>query len=230
MYTEEELELISEMDRKYPYFNVNLDSFKVHVDAPLSATITVDDKIYALELLALLRLSVNKDEFANVVRSRSFKSSVTDSYPGSAFNINFGDTYNNERLIIVLKNASYNTTYIKNYHTTQIAYADVGNSLYVRYGYQSDIKFGKQILLPNINWQTEFASGIGFYFAALLFHEHMHNLGFDHKGSFNTPLDFQNMLPREVFREMTLKYPIEYEKLKKYYLLRYRKFLTSDTI
>ncbi len=207
-----------------------MNGFGISGTAPKGTKITIAEKTYALELLALLRLSVNKDEFANAVRSRSFKSSVTDSYPGSAFNINLGDTYNNERLITVLKNASYNTTYIKNYHTTQIAYADVGNSLYVRYGYQSDIKFGKQILLPNINWQTEFASGIGFYFAALLFHEHMHNLGFDHKGSFNTPLDFQNMLPREVFREMTLKYPIEYEKLKKYYLLRYRKFLTSDTI
>lgn len=232
VYTEEELALISEMDRKYPYFNVNLDSFKVHVDAPLSTTITVDDKIYALEALALMRIAVNIPEFETEIKKLTLYSSRKDSYPNSPYSIEIGTKYDNDRVIKVIRAANYNVRYLKAGREDTVFMADVGKSMYVRYGYQNDLEYGKNIYIPNRPWNIVVGYSNFFVFTALLFHEHLHNLGFDHRNGYDMVSEihkvFQNTILRSVFR--TGQYGLDYEKMKKYYKIKNKKWLEGDTV
>ena len=75
--------------------------------------------------------------------------------------------------------------------------------------------------------------------AGLMFHEHMHNIGFNHFGDYNVPAALQGVVTG-ILNEMLWK-PIEGPALKKkyskqldeliaYYLTEYKHLLNEDTI
>ncbi len=75
--------------------------------------------------------------------------------------------------------------------------------------------------------------------AGLMFHEHMHNIGFNHFGDYNVPAALQGVVTG-ILNEMLWK-PIEGPALKNkyskqldeliaYYLTEYKHLLNEDTI
>ena len=75
--------------------------------------------------------------------------------------------------------------------------------------------------------------------AGLMFHEHMHNIGFHHFGDYNVPAALQGVVT-QIINEMLWK-PIEGPALKKkyskqldeliaYYLTEYKHLLNEDTV
>ena len=75
--------------------------------------------------------------------------------------------------------------------------------------------------------------------AGLMFHEHMHNLGFNHFGDYNVPAALQGVVTgiiNEILWKpiwgpnLKDKYSKQLDELMAYYLTEYKHLLTEDTI
>ena len=78
--------------------------------------------------------------------------------------------------------------------------------------------------------------------AGLMFHEHMHNLGFNHFGDYNVPAALQGIvtgiLNKILWKDaiegntpnLKNKYKKQVEELIAYYLTEYKDLLTEDSI
>ena len=101
------------IDKKYPYCQVGIENFEVDSRLNKRTVITVEEKKYILVCMALMRLAVNTDEFAERVKASegSLKSSVGDSYGG--YTLQYGEQYNAQKLIDSVRSLKYNFTYRK---------------------------------------------------------------------------------------------------------------------
>ncbi|WP_297244571.1 hypothetical protein [uncultured Brachyspira sp.] len=240
------------IDKKYPYWQVGIENFEIDSRLNKRTVITVDEKKYILVCMALMILAVNTDEFAERVKASegSLKSSVGDSYDGHT--LQYGEQYNAQKLIDSVRSLKYNFTYRKMNVAAGTGTGEQGKSRYLRYGLQNenDIPTGKLIGLSSGNWGSLDDVLFGDYFtymqsqtyanvAGLMFHEHMHNIGFNHFGDYNVPAALQGVVT-QIINEMLWK-PIEGPALKKkyskqldeliaYYLTEYKHLLNEDTV
>ena len=124
-----------------------------------------------------------------------------------------------------------------------------GKSRYLRYGLQNenDIPTGKWIGLSSGNWGSLDDVLFGDYFtymqsqtyantAGLMFHEHMHNIGFHHVGQYAVPYTLQDVVTgilNEILwkdANMRNKYEKQINELIAYYLTKYKHLLNEDTV
>uniref|UniRef100_UPI003F4B9BBC hypothetical protein n=1 Tax=Brachyspira catarrhinii TaxID=2528966 RepID=UPI003F4B9BBC len=240
------------IDKKYPYWQVGIENFEIDSRLNKRTVITVDEKKYILVCMALMRLAVNTDEFAERVKAleSSLKSSVGDSYGG--YTLQYGEQYNAQKLIDSVRSLKYNFTYRKMNVSAGTGTGEQGKSRYLRYGLQNenDIPTGKWIGLSSGNWGSLDDVLFGDYFtymqsqtyanvAGLMFHEHMHNIGFNHFGDYNVPAALQGVVT-QILHEILWdpiwgpalknKYSKQLDELIAYYLTEYKHLLNEDTI
>lgn len=235
------------IDKKYPYWQVGISHFEIDNRVGKYTAITIDEKKYMLACMALIRLAVNTPEFAEGVKKAKaqLKSSVGDSYGGQ--NLKYGDQYDPQKLLECIYSLKYDFAYTK--MNTAQGTGDPGKSRYLRHGLQpeNEIPMGKWVGFHSGNWGTLNNVLFGDYFtylqsqayanvAALMFHEHMHNIGFNHFGDYSVPyvLDgvVRDILNRILWKDQNLrnKYSKQVNELIAYYLTEYKHLLTEDTV
>ena len=242
------------IDEKYPYWQVGIERFEIDSRLTKYATITVDEKKYMLVCMALIRLAVNTEEFVNGVNEKKneLKSSVGDSYDGHT--LVYGQQYEPQKLIDCIRSLKYDFVYVK--MNTGGGTGTVGKSRYLRHGLQaeSQIPIGKWVGFNSGKWGSMEDVLFGDYYtyrdqsqkyantAGLMFHEHMHNIGFNHFGDYDVPAALQgivkDILNRILWKDaiygttpnLKNKYKKQVEELIAYYLTEYKDLLTEDSI
>lgn len=232
---------IEEMNKAYPFWNMKLSPFRVdNLNAGTSSAggsestdpemnrnariLNIRSKEVMLERLNIIRFVVNTPEFANLLRTRTFRSSR------NAGSVKLGDILDNERLVKVLQKASFSSQIRKTKVVRgAIAHANLGAFLYLA----SDETLNNSSFR---GWYVAFAnteSWEGYntlYIAGVLFHELLHNMGFNHL----TSDDATNGIER-VFLE-TYEDPKWQRKYKQqlisyqYYTKKYANFLQEDSL
>ena len=203
--------------------------------------------------MALIRLAVNTEEFVNGVNEKKneLKSSVGDSYDGHT--LVYGQQYEPQKLIDCIRSLKYDFVYVK--MNTGGGTGTVGKSRYLRHGLQaeSQIPTGKWVGFSSGKWGSMEDVMFGDYYtymqsqayantAGLMFHEHMHNIGFHHVGQYQVPYTLQGVVT-EILNKMLWKdeiygtkpslknkYSKQLDELIAYYLTEYKDLLTEDTI
>lgn len=244
------------IDKKYPYWQVGIERFEIDSRLTKYTTITVDEKRYMLICMALLRLALNTEEFVNGVNEKKneLKSSVGDSYDGHT--LVYGQQYEPQKLIDCIRSLKYDFVYVKMNTTAGGGTGEEGKSRYLRYGLQpeNEIPIGKWVGFSTGNWGSSESVLFGDYntyyeqsqpyanVAALMFHEHLHNLGFNHFGDYSVPyvLDgiVRDILNRILWKDaingtkpsLKDKYKKQVEELIAYYLTEYKGLLNEDSI
>ena len=238
------------MNKKYPYWQVGIESFEIDSNVDKYTTITVDEKKYMLVCMALIRVAVNSDEFVSRVKAADSQlgSSVNDSYNG--YNLKVGDKYDAQKLIDCVRSLKYDFGYKKRVGVpVGTGVGPVGKSRYLRYGLQpeNEIPIGEWIGFSTGNWGSLNDVLFGDYFtymqsqtyantAGLMFHEHMHNIGFHHEGQYAVPYTLQNVVTgilNEILwkdSNMGNKYSKQINELIAYYLTEYKDLLNEDSI
>ena len=244
------------IDEKYPYWQVGIERFEIDSRLTKYTTITVDEKRYMLICMALLRLALNTEEFVNGVNENKnkLKSSVGDSYNGH--NLVYGDQYEPQKLIDCIRSLKYDFVYVKMGTATGSGTGEEGKSRYLRYGLQpeSQIPIGEWVGFSTGNWGSSESVLFGDYntyryqsqpyanLAGLMFHKHLHNLGFNHFGDYNVPAALQGIvtgiLNKILWKDaiegntpnLKNKYKKQVEELIAYYLTEYKDLLTEDSI
>ena len=227
------------IDKKYPHWRVGISRFEIDSRMDKYTVIKINEKRYVLRCMALIRTAVNSPEFLNNVRANkaSLLSSVNDTYNGHS--IKEGDPYDPDRLVECIRSLEYDFVYTK--MNTGGCTGELGKSRYLRYGLQNnkEIPTGKWTGFSSGNWDSG-APLYGDYswpyasWASLMFHEHMHNIGFNHVGGRDVPTTLQNILyeimKRILYGDLKNKYYQELEELTAYYYSEYKYLLTSDSI
>ena len=236
------------IEQKYPYWQVGIDRFEIN--SKKYTAITIDEKKYMLVCMALIRMAVNTDEFVERVKKLDAElgSSVEDSYNGQVLKV--GDKYDAQKIIDCVRSLKYNFGYRKvEGVAVGTGVGPVGKSRYLRYGVQPDneIPIGEWIGFSTGNWGSIEDVLFGDYFtymqsqtyantAGLMFHEHMHNIGFHHVGKYAVPYTLQGVvtgiLNEILWKDAKLreKYSKQVDELIAYYLTEYKYLLTEDTI
>ena len=206
-----------------------------------------------LVCMALIRVAVNSDEFAERVKAskNSLKSSVGDSYGG--YTLQYGDQYDPQKLIDCIRSLKYDFGYKKRVGVAAgNGVGPVGKSRYLRYGLQpeNEIPIGEWIGFSTGNWGSLSSVLFGDYFtymqsqiyantAGLMFHEHMHNIGFHHVGQYEVPYTLQGVVTgilNEILWNpiwgpaLKNKYEKQVNELIAYYLTEYKHLLNEDTV
>ena len=203
-----------------------------------------------LVCMALIRMAVNTDEFVNRVKAADAQlgSSVEDSYNGH--NLKVGDKYDAQRVIDCVRSLKYDFGYKKRVGVpVGTGVGPVGKSRYLRYGLQpeNEIPIGEWIGFSTGNWGSLNDVLFGDYFtymqsqtyantAGLMFHEHMHNIGFHHVGQYAVPYTLQGVVTgilNEILwkdANMRNKYERQINELIAYYLTEYKHLLNEDTV
>ena len=206
-----------------------------------------------LVCMALIRVAVNSDEFAERVKAAESQlgSSVNDSYNGH--NLKKGDKYDAQRVIDCVRSLKYDFGYKKRVGVPAgTGVGPVGKSRYLRYGLQpeNEIPIGEWIGFSTGNWGTLNDVLFGDYYtymqsqtyantASLMFHEHMHNIGFAHEGQYAVPYTLDGIVNKiidEILWNPTWgpalknKYEKQVNELIAYYLTEYKHLLNEDTV
>ena len=230
-----------EIDKKFPYWKCGISDFLISEEKKEYTRITIAEKRYALECMALMRLAVNIPEFVTRMHeytnnNRKFMSSVEANLPNSPYNTYWGKEYDVNRLIEVIRTLEAEFRYTKAHQTANYMSANVGNVRYTYLGYTNKIYTGTHCGLPNVDW-TQGIWGYNIGFMSTAFHEHMHNIGFNHKSgitngtkvTYDTPSALQNIIGG-CGRLALNKYKEDFELLKAYYFNEYRHHLLEDTV
>ena len=227
-----------EIDKKFPYWKCGISDFLISEEKKEYTRITIAEKRYALECMALMRLAVNIPEFVTRMKEQNgrFISSVEAYLPNSPYNTSWGTNYNTDRLIEVIRTLEAEFRYTKAHQTTDYMSANVGDVRYTYLGYTNKIYTGTHCGLPNVDWTGGvWSDPVVFMYVA--FHEHMHNIGFNHKSgtingtnvTYDTPSLLQNIVGG-CGRLALNKYKEDFELLKAYYFNEYRHHLLEDTV
>ena len=208
-----------------------------------------------LVCMALIRLAVNTDEFAERIKAADSQlgSSVNDSYNGQVLKV--GDKYDAQKVIDCVRSLKYDFVYRKMNTAAGVGTGEMGKSRYLRHGLQaeSQIPTGKWVGFSSGKWGSMEDVMFGDYYtymqsqayantAGLMFHEHMHNIGFHHVGQYQVPYTLQGVVT-EILNKMLWKdeiygtkpslknkYSKQLDELIAYYLTEYKDLLTEDTI
>ena len=233
-YTKEEI------DRKYPYWNIGMSEFKIAENLTNYTTITVEEKRFILRCMALMRTAVNADEFPTEVKKKDLASSVNASYGGVTIKV--GDKYDKDKLVEVVRSLQYTNFIYEKMTTGGAAFGTVGQSRYVRYlGGQNpnQIPTANWVGFENANWIQWSGNSLYGYasFSGLMFHEHMHNIGFTHvaqTSSNNVPYALQDvvqkLIERILYGDLKTKYAKALDELTAYYYTAYKHLLLEDSV
>ncbi|WP_300755793.1 hypothetical protein [uncultured Brachyspira sp.] len=243
------------IDKKYPYWQVGIDHFEIDSRLTKYTTITVDEKKYMLVCMALIRLAVNTEEFAERIKAADAQlgSSVNDSYDGHVLKV--GEKYDAKKVIDTVRSLKYNFVYVKMGTAAGAGTGEQGKLRYLRHGLQaeSQIPIGKWVGFSTGKWGSMEDVMFGDYYtymqsqayantAGLMFHEHMHNIGFHHVGEYKVPYTLQgvvtDILNKILWKDAIIgtkpslkdKYKKQVEELIAYYLTEYKDLLTEDSI
>ena len=237
------------INKKYPYWQVGIENFEIDSILNKYTIITVDEKKYMLVCMALIRMAVNTEKFANRVKAADSQlgSSVNDSYNGH--NLKKGDKYEAQKVIDCVRSLKYDFVYRKMNVAVGTGTGWQGKSRYLRYGLQpeNEIPIGEWVGFHSGNWGSLDSVLFGDYFtymqsqeyantAGLMFHEHMHNIGFHHEGQYAVPYTLQNVVTgilNEILwkdSNMRNKYSKQINELIAYYLTEYKDLLNEDSI
>lgn len=226
------------INKKYPYWQVGVSRFEISASEKIYTTITVQEKRFILLCMAYMRLAVNTPEFVEGVYKykNELKSSITDQFEASHYKIRADELYDPDRLIEIIRNLKYDFLYRKSNDNPGGASGQSGDSRYVRYGY-TKIFTGDFVQFVNKNWIEWSRNNLeGFAStAALLFHEHMHNIGFQHFGNNKVPYVLQldilyPLLKRILTGDLKNKYAKQLEELTAYYYNEYKHLLMEDSV
>ncbi|MBW5383312.1 hypothetical protein [Brachyspira pilosicoli] len=233
-YTKEEI------DKKYPYWNIGMSEFKIAENLTNYATITVEEKRFILRCMALMRLAVNTSEFPTEVQKKDLASSVNASY--GSVTIKIGDKYDKSKIVDVIRSLTYTNFIYEKMSTGGAAFGTVGQSRYVRYVGGQDpnqIPTANWVGFENANWIQWSGNSLYGYasFSGLMFHEHMHNIGFTHvaqTSSNNVPYALQDvvqkLIERILYGDLKSKYAKALDELTAYYYTEYKDLLLEDSV
>ena len=228
-YTKEEI------NKKYPYWDVGVAEFKIAEDLTNYATITVEEKRFILRCMALMRTAVNTTEFPTEVNKNKNKlvSSVDARY--EKFSIKKGDMYDPNIMVEVIRSLQYTNFIYEKMSTRGVALCALVKSRYVRYlGGQApnQIPTANWVGFENANW-IKWSYGYA-SFSGLMFHEHMHNIGFNHVGGHDVPSTLQNIMTDLMNRilngDLKSKYAKALDELTAYYYTEYKDLLLEDSV
>ena len=228
------------IDKKYPYWQVGVANFQIANNLKTYATITVEEKRFILRCMALIRTALNSDEFLTEVRAKGSLTAAAD-YSYGSFSIKAGAAYDSDILAEVVRTVKHNFTYEK-LSTGGAGLGTVGVSRYARYcgGQPAD-------QIPTADWVGfENANGIQWSgnseygyasFSGLMFHEHMHNIGFSHttiNQNSNVPYGLQDvvqkLIERILYGNLKDKYAKQLDELTAYYYTEYKDLLLEDSV
>ncbi|PTY40976.1 hypothetical protein [Brachyspira hampsonii] len=243
------------IDAKYPYWQVGIESFEIASELTKYTTITVDEKKYMLICMALIRLAVNTEEFVSGIKAADAElgSSVNDSYDGQVLKV--GDKYDAQKVIDTVRSLKYDFVYRKMNTAAGVGTGEMGKSRYLRHGLQpeNEIPTGGWVGFSSGNWGSIDSTLFGDYstymesqayanLAGLMFHEHMHNIGFHHVGQYAVPYTLQgvvtDILNKILWKDsiygtnpsLKEKYKDQVNELIAYYLTEYKHLLNEDTV
>lgn len=227
-YTKEEI------DKKYPYWQIGIERFYIAPEISNYTVITVEEKRWALRSLALMRAIINTPEFETAFMEKTnYIYSRAETYTNNEFPIKFGEPYDKNRLLDVIKNCKYDVQYCKYNRTSQVAVGGVGPSRYALEGFVDNLGYATYVGIPNMNWKSEFAYGIFIGFMGVIFHEHLHNIGLTHRGGYDATTAVQTVAEgigkRILGGDLKDKYQKQVEELTAYYYTEYKEWLITST-
>ncbi|MEI0478466.1 hypothetical protein [Brachyspira pulli] len=229
-----------EIDKKYPYWQVGVGHFQIANNLKSYTTITVEEKRFILRCMALIRTALNSEEFPTEVRAKGALT-AGGNYSYGNFSIKAGETYDPDILTEVVRTVKYNFTYEK-LSTGGAGLGTVGVSRYARYcgGQPLDqIPTADWVGFENANWIQWSGNSLYGYasFSGLMFHEHMHNIGFTHatiNQNSNVPYGLQDvvqkLIERILYGNLKDKYARQLDELTAYYYTEYKHLFNEDTI
>lgn len=229
-YTKEEI------NKKYPYWDVGVAEFKIAEDLTNYATITVEEKRFILRCMALMRTAVNTTEFPTKVNEKKNElgSSVEASY--GKFHIKKGYMYAPNIMVEVIRTVSHDFIYEKMNTGGAAGLGVLGKSRYVHYrgGQPADqIPTADWVGFVNANW-IQWSGNSHAFFSGLMFHEHMHNIGFSHVGAYAVPYALQyvieELIKRILYGDLKSKYAKALDELTAYYYTEYKDLLLEDSV
>lgn len=224
---------------KYPYWNVELKFEATDKNWPFRK----ENKEAAVRYMALMKLIVNTEEFEHDVLNYNgnFYSHWGGSVDGGKWNIleneKSSKPLDKQRLLEVIRAAKFTSIYSVSNGSDWGVFGDMGELSYAYHGYR-DYRIGARIYVPrNDNWmQKWFNHSVG---GGLIFHEHLHNLGYYHiAGDGGVPYGVGDILKFLAYRitgeegkkaDLKDKYGKDLEELTNYYLKLYEDELKFDT-
>ena len=236
---------VDEMDKKYPFWNVKLQEFRVEdqdagfqnqpsstdpVENAKARVISVESKRSLLRIMNTIRFVVNTPEFANLLRTKLFYSSGNGE--GAFGSIKKGDPMSSERLLTVVRRGSFYSQFIKKQGIAGTdAHANVGSFLYVASNKElvdTTSKYRYVAYHNNASWDDWYQDK---YWVGVVFHELLHNMGFNHTVPRDATLGMQNEVFRVVYDDpkWKAKYKEELEAYI-YYTTKYEHFLQAETV
>ena len=228
------------INKKYPYWQVGVANFQIANNLPSYATITIEEKRFIFRCMALIRTALNSEEFLTEVRAKGALT-AGDNYSYGNFSIKAGEAYDPDILTEVVRTVKHEFTYEK-LSTGGAGLGTVGVSRYARYcgGQPADqIPTADWVGFENANWIQWSGNSLYGYasFSGLMFHEHMHNIGFTHAAinqSSNVPYGLQDvvqkLIERILYGNLKDKYARQLDELTAYYYTEYKNLLLEDTI
>ena len=223
---------VEEMDRRYPYLKVTLRPFEVHESTlnERARQIDIKEKRNILEKVEFMRFIINTPEFETNLLKGTFKSARTSTgYYGT---VSWGDTYDNKRILELLQNAHISTRFGKQHLNSGVGgAANLGPHFYITANSLDSMLAAKGnfIILPNREYWAEGGYLKDAYIAGLIFHELLHNMGFNHGGpSHDTVYGVQGVLTATVNAEWRKKYKKQLASYK-LYQTKYADWLTFIT-
>lgn len=240
---------------KYPYWNVKISQFVVdpngnktpeEMEQIRKMLFRIDEKKFAVEALALIKLVVNTPEFEKAVMDAwDLYAHNHGEVENGAYNIKQDEIHtkklDKKRLLQVIREANFSAKYIKIIQK-DIFRGALGDLSYAYHGYKT-YKFGNRIEGSYTRFEQEKREV--FWLAASIFHEHLHNLGFHHtkSGVPDVPYTLGTNIMRDIggiitgeknpttSEEIMLrdKYQKDLKELTAYYLSLYRRHFEKDT-
>ncbi|KLI15935.1 hypothetical protein [Brachyspira hyodysenteriae] len=233
-----------EINKKYPYWQVGVANFQIANNLSSYATITVEEKRFILRCLALMRLAVNTEEFTERVKSKGQLAASRNASYGN-FSIKIGEFYDNNKLAEVIRTVKNVKFTYEKINDKGAAFGTVCNTLrYANYmgGQNPDsIPIATWVGLPNgnenwIKWSGDSPYGYA-SFSALMFHEHLHNIGFTHIAETqnnNVPYALQDVVQKIIedilYGKLKDKYAKQLDELTAYYYTEYKALLLEDSV
>ena len=228
------------IDKKYPYWQVGVARFQIAQNLTSHTIITIEEKRFILRCLALIRTALNSEEFPSAVKAKG-DLTAAQNYSYGNFSIKAGQKYDPNILTEVVRTVKHDFTYEK-LKTGGAGLGTVGVSRYARYcgGQPLDqIPTADWVGFENANWIKWSGDSLYGYasFSALMFHEHMHNIGFTHteinKNS-NVPYGLQDavqkLIERILYGDLKKKYARQLDEITAYYFTEYKYLLNENTI
>ncbi len=228
---------------KYPYWNITISEFYVDPKAK-DMVLTVDQKKFAIEALALMKLVINTKEFEEAVLNdgKVYYSHKAGVFEGGQYNITEQEKsskpLDKKRLLEVIRSARFSVKYMKSSEKDLFRGA-MGELSYAFYGYRP-YNTGQHI--QGSYTRFEQPKREVFWFASSAFHEHLHNLGFAHiSNDGGVPYAVGTNILQDIARRITgekapfdpalqQKYQKDLQQLTDYYLKLYAKDLQHDTL